>query len=629
MLKDNLERQGADLAFDGNLVYLDVTTRRLGVGTDSPQYGLDVPANVRVANLTILGNTITSNTGKIGLGSISSLVVDGGSAYNLILTDGAGNLRFGTLDEVSGNTVFTGNTIELGANAFGALVSNAVSLTTATSVTDAVALLNRLLGNITNSTGSVINTGVLSATGLTTITGNLVAASGTGSTDTTTGALVVVGGAGITGDLNVGGISDFTGDITAGNISVTGNINVLGNTNVITGNSGQFFGNAAGFGALYAGINTGYVVQPQTVIQVSSNFNGYSQINQQNINSGSQASADFIVTADNGTASDTYIDMGMASSTYDYPGFELIHPNDGYLLVYGNTTTAGGNLLIGTNGLNDIVFSTNGFDHQHEFGRINDSGSFVIRSNVASTSTTTGAITVAGGLGMLGNLNVAGNVTLDQLQATVANIGNIRIADNTITSIVDNIVVIGGTAALKVPVGDTSQRPTGVDGYIRYNTDTPALEYFDGSIWVPVTNTVTDQIITGDGANAIFTLDQEATTVGVIVSINGTLQRPISAYTVTGNQITFTEVPETTDVIDIRFLGASVTINNILSDDLQISGNVTATENITFGGLLAGPQITKAATDSGVTGQICWDANYIYVCTATNTWKRSPLTGGY
>ena len=28
-------------------------------------------------------------------------------------------------------------------------------------------------------------------------------------------------------------------------------------------------------------------------------------------------------------------------------------------------------------------------------------------------------------------------------------------------------------------------------------------------------------------------------------------------------------------------------------------------------------------------GQICWDANYIYVCTATNTWKRSPLTGGY
>lgn len=148
MLKDNLERQGVNLSFDGNLVYLDVTARRLGVGTDSPQYGLDVPANVRVANLTILGNTITSNTGKIGLGSISSLVVSGGSAYNVILTDGAGNLRFGTLDEISGNTTFTGNTIELGSNSSGALTSNAVTLTTSTSVTDGIAQLNFVLGKL-------------------------------------------------------------------------------------------------------------------------------------------------------------------------------------------------------------------------------------------------------------------------------------------------------------------------------------------------------------------------------------------------------------------------------------------------------------------------------------------------
>jgi len=148
MLKDNLERQGVNLSFDGNLAYLDVTNRRLGVGTASPQYGLDVPANVRLANLTILGNTITSNTGRIGLGSISSLVVTGGAAYNVILTDGAGNLRFGTLDEISGNTTFTGNTIELGANSTGALISNAVTLTTSTTVTDGIAQLNFVLGKL-------------------------------------------------------------------------------------------------------------------------------------------------------------------------------------------------------------------------------------------------------------------------------------------------------------------------------------------------------------------------------------------------------------------------------------------------------------------------------------------------
>ena len=32
-----------------------------------------------------------------------------------------------------------------------------------------------------------------------------------------------------------------------------------------------------------------------------------------------------------------------------------------------------------------------------------------------------------------------------------------------------------------------------------------------------------------------------------------------------------------------------------------------------------------SASATGATGEICWDANYIYVCTATNTWKRSTI----
>jgi len=58
------------------------------------------------------------------------------------------------------------------------------------------------------------------------------------------------------------------------------------------------------------------------------------------------------------------------------------------------------------------------------------------------------------------------------------------------------------------------------------------------------------------------------------------------------------------------------------------AGNIGA-NNITITGLLKAPQTTKASNATGTPGQICWDANYIYVCTATNTWKRSPLTGGY
>jgi len=35
---------------------------------------------------------------------------------------------------------------------------------------------------------------------------------------------------------------------------------------------------------------------------------------------------------------------------------------------------------------------------------------------------------------------------------------------------------------------------------------------------------------------------------------------------------------------------------------------------------------SKTPATSGDTGDICWDADYVYVCTTTDTWKRSALT---
>ena len=41
---------------------------------------------------------------------------------------------------------------------------------------------------------------------------------------------------------------------------------------------------------------------------------------------------------------------------------------------------------------------------------------------------------------------------------------------------------------------------------------------------------------------------------------------------------------------------------------------------------IATAKTPASASDTGTTGEICWDANYIYVCTATNTWKRSAIS---
>lgn len=325
-------------------------------------------------------------------------------------------------------------------------------------------------------------------------------------------------------------------------------------------------------------------------------------------------------------------DIGIKMHYYDDQDSHaaLVRANDtGYLEWYSRGIEGSGNVFQG-----------------NAYGVIK-TGELILANATPATGPNTGALQVWGGASITGNLYI-GNLQADlsifaainntpignaipstgaftTLTSNVANlviatIGDMQFADSTITTA--NVLVINSNTALQVPVGSTVNRPSGVNGMIRYNTDTPALEYYNGTIWVPVTNTVTDQQITGDGVNATFTLDQQASTVGVIVSINGTLQHPVSAYAITGDQITFTQTPEDTDIIDVRFLGAAVTVSEILYDDLTISGNLTLT------GLLSQTPTTKTSTSPGTAGQISWDANYIYVCTATNTWKRVALTGG-
>ena len=48
---------------------------------------------------------------------------------------------------------------------------------------------------------------------------------------------------------------------------------------------------------------------------------------------------------------------------------------------------------------------------------------------------------------------------------------------------------------------------------------------------------------------------------------------------------------------------------------------------VLVGNLIVSTTSTPAsATASGTTGTIAWDSSYIYVCTATNTWKRTAIS---
>ena len=85
LLKSNLVRNGIDLAFETDLLYLDVNNNRVGINNSNPQYELDVTGTTRstdiritnkleVGNLTLDGNTISSDSGQIFLGTADNIV---------------------------------------------------------------------------------------------------------------------------------------------------------------------------------------------------------------------------------------------------------------------------------------------------------------------------------------------------------------------------------------------------------------------------------------------------------------------------------------------------------------------------------------------------------------------------
>ncbi len=140
LLKANLLRNGVDLAFETDLLYLDVNNSRIGVNNAAPAYDLDVTGTTRTTNLevtneldigafTISGNTILSNTPTMSFLpaagdvtvyqsrlSVDDLLLEGNSIKT---TNSNANLEFkpngtGTVDiysntNIYGNLNATGN----------------------------------------------------------------------------------------------------------------------------------------------------------------------------------------------------------------------------------------------------------------------------------------------------------------------------------------------------------------------------------------------------------------------------------------------------------------------------------------------------------------------------------------
>ena len=111
---------------------------------------------------------------------------------------------------------------------------------------------------------------------------------------------------------------------------------------------------------------------------------------------------------------------------------------------------------------------------------------------------------------------------------------------------------------LVLPTGGTSTRPLAPKGgSIRFNTETAAVEVFNGTVFETLSAsggpTYTVDSFTGDGSTAVFTMSVvETTTTQIMVFVGSIYQDPSTAYTLAGNfDITFTSAPPSGEPISV------------------------------------------------------------------------------
>ena len=104
-----------------------------------------------------------------------------------------------------------------------------------------------------------------------------------------------------------------------------------------------------------------------------------------------------------------------------------------------------------------------------------------------------------------GNVSIAGTLTYEDV-TNVDSIGIITTGGGIHVTGAGSSVGIGSTGpevsldvsqntdAIGLPKGTTAQRPTGVEGFIRFNSTSKALEIYDGTNWVEI---ITDYFPSG------------------------------------------------------------------------------------------------------------------------------------
>ena len=524
MLSANLARSGTDLTFETNLLALDVTNSRIGIGTASPATTLHISATdaLRLPSGTTGQRPGSPANGDIRYNSTTSTI----EGYS----NGAyANLASGTsIEDADGDTKVD---VETSSDADEIHLSTGGNQTAIfrTATTDLG--VTRLSNTASTLTGQVTNGDI-------TLTPN-----GTGS--------VVIPKADINGGAidgtAIGAASASTGaftDITAsGNATITGNLTVNGATTTID--------------------STTLTIEDPMITLAKNNSGGDANTFDQGLffNRGSLANVSFIwdesadqfafatTSGEDGTTAgnvtiDSYAAMKAGVITATDVETATVSAADGSLsMTIANTT---GNITTTA----DIITS----DIQTGTVKANDGTAAIAIADSTGVVTISTAVQLDGGSVTINESSAAVDFRVESnnsAHALFVDGSEDHVGIKTATPAYD-LDVSGSTDALRLPVGTTGQRPTGATGIIRFNTTTGTYEgCSDGSTFISFATagsapTFTKESTTGDGSTTTFAgffSSAPESANNVFVYIDNVYQEPTENYSVSGTNITFTSAP--------------------------------------------------------------------------------------
>ena len=470
VLTDNLLRAGVDLAFETDLLYLDVTNKKIGIKKSPPVYDLDVDSYIRTNNLIVTGQATIDDIVFTAPNTISSIIapidifINGSTLFHDRLTT--------SLLEFDDNFIssFSNSNIVLDPNGTGT-----VEIYSTTNITGVLDVSGNIVAfeNLKIDGTSVLGNGLPDSV---TVNASIIS-----NVLPTNNNFQDLGTELLRWKTSHNNNVDILGGFTVGNITVAtpSSISVpLGNIsiNVAGADPSAFFtGDVRTSGLMIEG----NLIQSFTNQPIIFNPSGTGIINLE---------ATTNVTGNLGVSGNTVMSGNLQTASTIIIGDQIIDT----VTINTDFTQS---IILGADNLYDLGKSNKRWAQVHASDWTNiTTGAWPGSGLYSLAATVSDQMTLDGVINKISTIQSNEDILLNP-DSGITRIENIQWQNNFVTNLLDSnirlsgigrgYVKIDGTNGFVMPAGTTDQRDESpAVGTTRWNTDLQYIECFDGNIWI-------------------------------------------------------------------------------------------------------------------------------------------------